>query len=148
MGKKKNYAYVDGSFNPKTKVYGYGGFLVDQYGKRHILQGSGKEPNAARMRNVAGELLGAGAAMAKAFSLGMKRLTIYHDYEGVAKWALGSWKCNKPETRDYKRFAQRIMSSGLELYFEHVKGHSGNEWNDLADRLAKEAVGIVTKKGG
>ncbi len=30
----------------------------------------------------------------------------------------------------------------MKINFEHVKGHSGIEGNELADRLAKEAVGL------
>lgn len=145
---KKNYAYIDGSFNPKTNVYGYGGFLIDQYGKRHILKNSGNDPEMAKMRNVAGEILGATAAILKAIMLNMDKLTIFYDYEGIAKWALGSWKANKKATKKYQRLVQTVMDSGMKLYFQHVKGHSGIPGNEMADRLAKEAVGIITKKGG
>lgn len=34
---KRSYAFVDGSFNPVTKIYGCGGFLIDQFGNRHII---------------------------------------------------------------------------------------------------------------
>ena len=32
----ENYAFVDGSFNSATSVYGYGGFLVTK-GERHVI---------------------------------------------------------------------------------------------------------------
>ncbi len=53
----ENYAFVDGSFNSATSVYGYGGFLVTK-GERHVISGSGNDPQMASMRNVAGEVLG------------------------------------------------------------------------------------------
>ena len=59
------YAFVDGSFNQKTHVYGYGGFLVHD-GVKEVLQGSGKDADMASMRNVAGEVLGSMAAIEKA----------------------------------------------------------------------------------
>ena len=34
------YAFVDGSYNSATQVYGYGGFLMD-HGERYVLQGHG-----------------------------------------------------------------------------------------------------------
>ena len=49
----ENYAFVDGSFNSATSVYGYGGFLVTK-GERHVISGSGNDPQMASMRNVAG----------------------------------------------------------------------------------------------
>lgn len=58
------YAFVDGSFNQKTHVYGYGGFLVHD-GVKEVLQGSGKDADMASMRNVAGEVLGSMAAIEK-----------------------------------------------------------------------------------
>ncbi len=56
------YAYVDGSFHTGRNVYGYGGFLV-HHGKKEILQGAGADKEMASMRNVAGEIKGAEAAM-------------------------------------------------------------------------------------
>ena len=53
----KNYAFIDGSFNPATRVYGCGGFLIDHLGKKHIIQKNGNDPGMAKMRNVAGEIL-------------------------------------------------------------------------------------------
>lgn len=139
---KKNYAFIDGSYNPKTKVYGCGGFLVDQFGKKHIIQGSGTDPEKAKMRNVAGEILGAKMVIMKALRLGMEKLTIFYDYDGIANWPTGKWKCKKHETEMYARFVNSAISVGLKLYFQHVKGHTGILENEEADRLAKEAVGI------
>ena len=77
--------------------------------------------------------------------LGMKKLTIFHDYEGTAAWVLGKWKCKKPETRRYAMVMWKAMDAGLRIYFNHVKGHSGNWGNDEADQLAKLAVGLEVK---
>ena len=91
------YAFVDGSFNSATKVYGYGGFLVHD-GKKEVLQGSGCEAEMASMRNVAGEILGAMAAVKRAIELGFLEVTIYYDYMGIEMWATGAWKRNKQGT--------------------------------------------------
>lgn len=141
----KNYAFIDGSFNPATKVYGCGGFLIDQFGRKHIIQGNGYDQRMAKMRNVAGEILGAMRAIDLAKDLDMKRLTIFHDYEGIAAWPLGRWRCKKRETRDYAMFVWKAMDLGLKIYFNHVKGHSGNAENEEADQLAKLAVGLEVK---
>lgn len=138
----RNIAYIDGSFNPETRHYGCGGFLYDQHGKKHIIQDRGMNPDYAKMRNVAGELLGAMKAIKIASNLGMRTLTIFYDYLGVEKWATGEWSTKKLGTREYKDFVTRHVKKGLKLYFKHVKGHSGNEYNDEADQLAKLAVGL------
>lgn len=136
-----DYAYVDGSYNVATGVYGYGGFVVVS-GVKHVVTGSGSDPEMASMRNVAGEILGSTAAIKKAIELGVKKLDIYYDYAGIEMWATGKWKRNKKGTVAYYDFIQSIKGK-IELNFRHVKGHSGIEGNDEADRLAKEACGIA-----
>lgn len=142
----KNYAFIDGSFNSNTKVYGCGGFLIDHLGKKHIIQDFERDQGMAKMRNVAGEILGAMRAVQLAQNLGMRKLTIFYDYEGIAAWPLGKWKCNKRETRKYAMFIWQAMELGLKIYFSHVKGHSGIEENEEADQLAKLAVGLGVSK--
>lgn len=136
----ENYAYVDGSYNPTTKVYGYGGFLSVN-GKEYILQGSDNNEGMASMRNVAGEIQGAIAAVDKAIRFGLDKLTIYYDYKGIEKWAKLKWKANNPYTKAYQDY-MLSASFMLDIEFVHVKGHSGIEGNERADRLAKEAVGL------
>lgn len=135
------YAFVDGSFNPVTKVYGCGGFLYDLDGQRHLIQDSNDDEELATMRNVAGEILGSTLAIQKAIELGLKELTIYYDYEGIRHWAEGTWKRNKEGTIRYHEFVTSVKDK-IKLHFVHVKAHTGIPGNEEADTLAKEAVGI------
>lgn len=138
---KRNYAFVDGSFNPKNMTYGYGGFLYDQKGKKHVIQGHGDDPEWSRMRNVAGEIMGVIEAVKLAKELKMKQITIFYDYEGIEKWITGKWRRKKPQTKAYADFIWSMMNSGLNIFFSHVKAHSGIAENEEADQLAKLAAG-------
>lgn len=136
-----SYAFVDGSYNPETGVYGYGGFLVHD-GQEHVLQGSGDDEMAS-MHNVAGEISGAMAAVDKALELGVESLTICYDYNGIRNWALreGAWKTNREGTRRYR---ERMLAAQtvMDIQFIHTPGHTGISGNERADALAKEAVGL------
>lgn len=135
------YAFVDGSFNIESKVYGCGGFLFDDKNERHPIQASGSDEEMASMRNVAGEILGATLAIKKAIELGLPKLTIYYDYEGIKHWAEQTWKRNKKGTMEYAEFVASVRNQ-IRLEFVHVKAHTGIPGNEEADQMAKEAVGI------
>ncbi|MBQ4283283.1 MAG: ribonuclease H family protein [Lachnospira sp.] len=138
--KSEGFSFVDGSFNVATGVYGYGGF-IEYKGNREIITGSGNDAEMASMRNVAGEVLGSMAAIERAIELGMTSLDIYYDYSGIEMWATGEWKRNKKGTIAYYEYVQSVKDK-ISLNFVKVKGHSGVEGNEEADRLAKKAVGI------
>lgn len=132
--------YVDGSYNIKTTEFSYG-VVALRDDKEEYFNKAFKDKELASMRNVAGEILGAKFAMEHAVEKGYKNIEIYFDYEGIEKWALGLWKANKEGTIAYKSYYESIKNI-LNVKFVKVKGHSGDKYNDVADRLAKEAIGI------
>ena len=136
----ENVAYVDGSYNVATGEFSYGVVMLYD-GQEHTFSKSFSDPELASMRNVAGEIKGAEAAMEYAYQHGMKTLTIYHDYEGIAKWPLKLWAANKEGTKAYQQYYNNIKEY-VDIKFVKVKGHSGDKYNDMADKLAKEALGI------
>ena len=136
----KPYAFVDGSYNKDTKTYGFGGFLVEN-GERHKIQGAGRDDDIASLWNVGGELSGAIEAIKLAIALELKEIYIIYDYLGIEMWATGKWKRNKPVTEAYYRFIQDIKEL-IDVHFVKVKGHTGIDGNEEADKLAKEAAGI------
>ena len=134
-------AYVDGSYNIKTKEYGYGCVLIEGQKVIEKLSGKGNKEELASMRNVSGEILGSLAAMKYAVDHRYPQICIYYDYEGIEKWCIGEWKTNKEGTRAYREFYQEIEKK-LQVKFIKVKGHSNDKYNDMADMLAKSALGI------
>lgn len=134
-------AYVDGSYLDAIKEFSFGAVILKD-GQEICLNGKMSDPDLVGMRNVAGEIKGAEAAMRYALENGIDEITIVHDYEGIAKWCLGQWKTNKEGTKAYKAFYDSIQDR-LTVHFQKVKGHSGDHYNDMADELAKKALGIL-----
>ena len=134
-------AYVDGSFHLQKRMFAYGA-VIFYNGKEYHFAGSDADAELAEMRNVAGEIRGAEKAIAFALEQGAKVLHIYHDYEGIARWCTGEWKAKKAGTQQYRMFYQKARAQGLSVQFHKVKGHSGDKYNDMADKLAKSALGI------
>ncbi|MGN0377911.1 MAG: viroplasmin family protein [Suilimivivens sp.] len=133
--------YVDGSFNSATGEFSYG-MVVLFNGQVLQYNGKYKDEELASMHNVAGEIKGSEAAMRYAMEHGLTKIAIYHDYEGIAKWCQGLWKTNKEGTRAYKAFYEEARKK-IDIKFVKVAGHSGDTYNEMADRLAKEALGLV-----
>lgn len=133
-------AYVDGSYNSVTKEYGSGAVIMDGEKEVHLYM-KGNDEEMALMRNVAGEIEASKMAMEYAAEHGYESIEIVHDYEGIARWCLGDWKTNKEGTRRYKDTYEQYKKV-LRIEFTKVKGHSGDQYNDLADSLAKKAIGL------
>ena len=133
-------AYVDGSYRSDTGEFSYG-MVILQDGEEHTFCQKMTDKELALMHNVAGEIKGSEAAMQYAMDHNIPEITIYHDYEGIAKWCTGAWKANKSGTQIYQAFYQ-AASKKVKIHFVKVKGHSNDKYNDMADQLAKSALGI------
>ena len=132
-------AYVDGSFDVNQGAYSYGCILLHNNERKEMSRAFFHSEDVS-MRNVAGEIEGAMAAMAYCEEHNIKKLHLYYDYQGIESWAVGEWKRNKPGTIRYKQFYDSLQK--VAVVFHKVKGHSGVELNEAVDRLAKAALGI------
>jgi ribonuclease H len=133
-------AYVDGSFGSGDN-FGCGVVLIKDGKVIHTISEKRVDPELAKMNNVAGEITAARIAMEYALKGGYTAITIYHDYKGVADWCTGEWKATKPGTKAYRDFYNNVTKK-IDVKFVKVAGHSGNKYNDLADELAKDAIGL------
>lgn len=134
---KKLTAYVDGSYDKSTGVYGYGVVLLEADGKKNM-RGYGSDTEG--IWQVAGELAGAKSAIRYARENGYDAVHICYDYEGIEKWASGEWKAKKRSTKEYVEFVKLARGAGLTVTYEKVAAHTGVQYNEEADALAKSAV--------
>ena len=133
-------AYTDGSYSVADGRFSYGVVLFLNK-EKHTFSKAFADIELSSMRNVAGEIKGAEFAMSYCVEHGIESLEIRYDYEGVEKWCTGQWKTNKEGTKSYKEYYDSIKDR-LRVVFTKVKGHSGDEYNDEADKLAKAALGL------
>lgn len=140
-GKEIVKAYVDGSYEHSIREYGSGVVIIKNEEVVKTYSKKGNDKDLVGMRNVAGEIEAAKIAMNYCIDNNINNLILYFDYEGIEKWCIGSWKANKEGTIKYKKFYDDIKDK-LNVEFVKVKAHSGNKYNDEADKLAKKAIGI------
>ncbi|EGT54956.1 hypothetical protein CAEBREN_14689 [Caenorhabditis brenneri] len=67
--------------------------------------------------------------------------------EWIHKWKSNNWlNCkgkpvmNRELIETIDSMTQNMIRRGGSVKYEHVNGHSGNRWNDMADAMAKEAA--------
>ncbi|MCF0225407.1 MAG: viroplasmin family protein [Fibrobacter sp.] len=126
--------FVDGSFTPSFSHSGWA-FVVTE-DDVEIARGSGITAFEAESRNIDGEVMASYQAM-RWLHENNKNGVICHDYEGIAKWALGLWKANSNIAKRYVAAIKPYLSL---VKFEKVAAHTGIKWNELVDQLAKEAI--------
>lgn len=131
-------AYVDGSYDVKTEAYSFGGVLIVddkiyKFNKKYL------KDDFSSMRNVAGELKGAGYIIQYAINHNLKELHLYYDYIGIEKWFNNEWKASSPISIEYSKFASEAKKL-IKVHFHKVKSHTNNYYNEMADLLAKEAL--------
>lgn len=132
-------AYVDGSFDKRSKKYSYGVVLIKNSQVIKELSNSGDNPTYAESFQIAGECFGALNAIKWAIEQNYQSIIIHYDYLGIEMWALGKWRANKTVSKDYVTYFQKY-SKEIEVSFVKVKAHSGIDFNERADQLAKNAL--------
>ena len=139
--------YTDGScrYNP-----GPGGFGVivlndqDEVVNYHAEQSEETTNNREELKAILWAFLKYGVPAAA----GTEPPTVYSDSaycintftNWMFSWAKNGWiKSDKkvPENLDLIQMFYRRWNQGYRINFQKVKGHSGEKWNEMVDRLAK-----------
>lgn len=138
------YAYIDGSFDRVNGIYGSGVVIVDG-DEKHEYKHAGNREDYAQLHNVAGELEAAKFVMWYAADKKISEITLFYDYQGIEDWATGTWQAKLPYTQDYVKFYNKVKTR-VKVNFVKVEAHTGVELNELADKLAKDAIVEFKKK--
>ena len=136
--------YTDGSYNTKTNVGSWAYVMLKNGVKIHEASGKTKE-NFLVSRNIAGECTAVLKALQYCNANNIMNVEIHHDLEGVQKWAKSingekRWKATSEITKIYQTWFDKYNQK-INVDFVHVKGHSGETWNDYVDNLAGKISG-------
>lgn len=134
--KKTAVVYVDGSYNNFIKKSSYACVIVYKNHEEYL---SGSFVDIDNLHNVSGELKAAMKAMEYCVNKGIKRLTIYYDFNGIEKFCKKEHKASKDYIKSYKKYVKKV-SKKIDVSFKKVKAHSGDKYNEIADKLAKHAL--------
>lgn len=134
------HVWVDGSCFPNSKGrlnFGWAYVVLDGVWELHRASGNDVPAEARQHRNVAGEIQAVLRALEWCREHGIGKAAIHFDYQGLASWVEGTWKTRRAFTQAY---AERVRALGMTLTWHKVQAHSGDVYNELVDRLAREAA--------
>lgn len=137
-------AYVDGSYDKRTKRAGFGAVLIDN---NEVIKEASEETNIDpedNLWNVTAEIEGVLFAVNYAIDNGYEKIHVYYDYAGLEKWAKKEWRANKKTTKRYQDTMEELMKQ-IQVDFIKVAAHTGDFYNERADDLAKQAIFGGTK---
>jgi ribonuclease HI len=128
-------AYVDGSWI--NGITGYGLVILKDNQKIFEDSGTVENPLYQEARQVAGELFAVGKVIQWCTKHNITQIQICFDYAGIEAWATGKWKAKQILTQRYAAF---IKGCGINIVWKKIAAHTGVEWNEYADSLAKKGT--------
>jgi ribonuclease HI len=139
----KYIIYTDGACSGNPGPGGWGAIIIDEKEKQIILSGKEKSTTNNRM-----ELTAPIMALKKIKK--SSEIIIYTDStylkNGITVW-IKNWKKNgwksasrKPVKNKDLWLVLNKLSERKSIYWKWVKAHAGNKFNELADKLATEAI--------
>lgn len=134
---RKLVAYTDGSFKENGNLFGSGIVYLEDDKVIHTVSNKVNVGEYAVHHNIAAEVDAAIDAVLYAIENKYTHLQICHDYIGIGHWSTGVWRAKKKMTIGYVQFMAKARGH-LDISFKHVKGHSGNRYNEMADKLAEQ----------
>ena len=135
--------YTDGACSGNPGPGGWGAVIFDENNNQKNISGSNKNTTNNRM-----ELSAAIMALEKIKT--NSEITIYTDStyvkNGITEWVLiwkeNGWKNSKKKPVKNKDLWVKLnnLCERNQVSWKWVKGHSANKYNNLADKLATQAI--------
>lgn len=146
LGKGRVIAFTDGSYSSNSPKSGYGCYIKSPKGDVIEISNVVHTKRFKESNNITPEVMAVLESINWAISNEFETITIFYDLELIGKWATDEFKANadigKFFLKELKKFEDIIS-----IDYVWVKGHSGVEYNEIADRLARQALSSAKPVG-
>ena len=135
--------YTDGACSGNPGVGGWGTVIINKNGKKAELSGGKNQTTNNQMELMA-------TIRALEYFKTKQDITIYTDSkyvkDGISSW-INKWKINGWRTANKKPVKNKELWIRLDkqiqkhnINWQWIKGHAGNNYNELADELARKYI--------
>ena len=134
--------YTDGACSGNPGYGGGGGYLIHENNIKKI---SGSEVNTTNNRMELRAAIEGLSALKRPCKVVLYTDSVYLK-DGITKWIINweknNWKnANNKEVKNKDLWIKLLEAASMhEIEWSWVKGHEGNEGNEIADRLATQAI--------
>lgn len=140
---QKAVAYTDGSVCERSNVYSYGSVIIME-SDVYKLSGIGMTQESNHKPLLA-ECLGILETLRNINRIGVSEIVIYCDNQQIINWINAEVDGNKCEYIKEWFMKEYLKFNHIMIKFEKVKAHSGNAFNEEADRLARQALSLTIR---
>jgi ribonuclease HI len=127
--------FTDGACFPNPGRGGWGVVVVERDGKVRCLKGAATGQTTSNRMEMTAVLMAL-----RAFSRSEVSITLHSDSQLVIRTLRGRYRRSK--NLDLWSQIDHELERFKAIRFEWVRGHAGNHYNEMADRLANEAAGV------
>lgn len=136
--------YVDGSFAPDKKRYGYGVVAICHQEKSlEVLSGEGIDKDGVEAANAGGEFLAVMKSLEYASKRGHRKVEILYDFKGIASSLEFGKTFTSAYINKYRAWMSKfsLLNQDMEITLTELQGYTGNSYHNLAHNLSRIPIG-------
>jgi ribonuclease HI len=128
--------YVDGSYYDDLNIAGFSFCVVEDEEIKFTYKDA---MEIKRGNSIIAELLGVIKALEYCNNLGVKEVTIIHDYNEIPMLASSYRNTKNPYINSYARKLRQFCQQ-LQVSFVKVKAHKNDKFNNYVDEMSRKSV--------
>ena len=132
--------YIDGSYNKNNQKAGWAFCVIKNFEIIHKDYGIFDETED-KSQQVIAEIYALYKSVLWLIEKKIYEAEIIYDYKGIECWLTGQWNTKNENIKDIvNRIKNEISKGVIILHFTKVDSHTGDYYNEIVDKLAKEAA--------